>query len=94
MATNNILVNLSEATTKEALHAALKDALSFPDYYGGNLDALHDCLTGIAKPTEVTFAGYKACKRALGSDFYRFRQVIEDSAAENANLTINWRRKN
>ena len=27
------------------VHSEIKNALDFPDYYGGNLDALHDCLT-------------------------------------------------
>lgn len=90
---NSIYVDLSTVTTKEALHETLKTALLFPDYYGGNLDALHDCLTDIRTPTEITFAGYKAAKKALESDFYAFRNVVEDSADENENLTIQWRRR-
>ena len=86
-------VDLSGVTTKEELHAALKEGLSLPDYYGGNLDALHDCLTDFAEPVEVTFCGYKPAKKALVSDFYAFRTVIEDSAEENGNLTIRWRRR-
>ena len=39
---NTVLIDLSKITTKEALNAALREGLSFPDYYGGNLDALHD----------------------------------------------------
>lgn len=27
------------------MHSEIKNALDFPDYYGGDLDALHDCLT-------------------------------------------------
>ena len=27
------------------MHYAIRDGLDFPDYYGGNLDALFDCLT-------------------------------------------------
>ena len=27
------------------IHGILKESLNFPDYYGGNLDALFDCLT-------------------------------------------------
>lgn len=90
---NTVLIDLSKITTKEALNAALKEGLSFPDYYGGNLDALHDCLTDITEPTEVTFAGYKAAKKALEADFYAFRNVVEDSADENENLTVKWRRR-
>ena len=29
---------------REALHAELKEKLGLPAYYGGNLDALNDCL--------------------------------------------------
>ena len=32
---------------RSALHRAFAEALSFPDHYGNNLDALHDCLTDI-----------------------------------------------
>ena len=29
---------------RDALHAEIKEKLGLPDYYGGNLDALNDCL--------------------------------------------------
>ena len=29
---------------KPSLHEELKEKMAFPDYYGGNLDALNDCL--------------------------------------------------
>ena len=29
---------------REAMHAELKVKMKLPDYYGGNLDALNDCL--------------------------------------------------
>ena len=32
--------------SREALHQALAALLAFPAYYGKNLDALHDILTG------------------------------------------------
>jgi len=34
--------------SEEQMHDALRSALSFPYYYGKNLDALNDCLTGLA----------------------------------------------
>ncbi len=95
----NFIIDLSEVKTVEVLHATLKEALGFPEYYGGNFDALHDCLSDIAvkaseeSPVSFTFSGYKKAKRALESDFYTFRNVITDLAEEYPNVTVNWRRK-
>lgn len=92
-------VNLTEATTREALHAALKAGLSLPDYYGENLDALHDVLTDLTagasadSPVEITFAGYKASKKALSDDFYKFRELVEDVAESTEYFTVFWRRR-
>ena len=38
-------VDFSEIQYYIEIHEALKRDLDFPDYYGGNLDALWDCLT-------------------------------------------------
>ena len=38
-------VDLSEVKDYIEIHEVLKRDLDFPDYYGGNLDALWDCLT-------------------------------------------------
>ena len=96
---DNLTVDLSGIKTVEDLHNELKEAFEFPDYCGGNLDALHDCLTDIAvtateaDPVIVTFAGYKKAKRALGSDFHNFRNVLNDVAEEYPNFIVEWRRK-
>ncbi len=38
-------VDFSEVENYMDIHEILKRDLHFPDYYGGNLDALWDCLT-------------------------------------------------
>ena len=38
-------VDFSEVKHYIEIHEVLKRDLDFPDYYGGNLDALWDCLT-------------------------------------------------
>ena len=104
MAENNrtfdtLTVDLSGVKTAEQLHEELKKAFEFPEYYGGNRDALHDCLTDIAvkatdaDPITVTFAGYKKAKRALGSDFHNFRNGLNDVSEEYPNFVVEWRRK-
>lgn len=39
-----IILDGNQMTGRAALHAHLKEKLALPDYYGGNLDALNDCL--------------------------------------------------
>lgn len=40
-----VLLDGEKIRSKADVHAAFAEALSFPDYYGNNLDALHDMLT-------------------------------------------------
>jgi len=40
---NKIILDVLQL--KERKHAYLKELFDFPDYYGGNLDALYDCLS-------------------------------------------------
>ena len=74
----------------ETLHRVLAAGLQFPDWYGGNLDALHDCLTEINQPTELVIRGSDALETALGSYAAAFRRVLTDSAAQNDALTVTW----
>ena len=74
----------------ETLHRVLAAGLQFPDWYGGNLDALHDCLTEINQPTELVIRGGDALETALDSYAAAFRRVLTDSAAQNDALTVTW----
>ena len=44
---NTICLFGSDFDSPASLHAALKNLLSLPDYYGGNADALSDCLSDL-----------------------------------------------
>ena len=39
-----IILDGKRMVDRDAMHAELKEKLGLPDYYGGNLDALNDCL--------------------------------------------------
>ena len=60
-----IILDGKRMTSKEEAHAYLKEAFGFPDYYGGILDALHDCLTEMGE-MEVEFQNTDEMKAALG----------------------------
>ncbi len=40
-----VVLDAMKMQTREEAHVYLKDALELPEYYGGNLDALYDCLS-------------------------------------------------
>ena len=48
-----IILDSGQLLEPEAAHAYLAEKLMLPDYYGGNLDALYDCLTEIGEDTQL-----------------------------------------
>lgn len=70
------------------LHRAFANALSFPDHYGNNLDALHDCLTEIHEETRIRLENWEAAESALGNYARNAKRAILDAAIENTNLAV------
>lgn len=60
-----ILLDGKRMTSKKDAHGYLKEVFGFPDYYGENLDALHDCLTELDE-MEVEFRHVDEMEAALG----------------------------
>ena len=52
-----IFLDASSYRTAAELHQALKLLLDLPDYYGGNADALYDCLSERAAIPKLRVAG-------------------------------------
>ncbi|MBR0085598.1 MAG: HAD hydrolase-like protein [Lachnospiraceae bacterium] len=82
-----IEINVTRITDKKELHSVLKDRLGFPEYYGNNLDALHDCLTDICEDTCIFITGFEELKGELGGYADTFLWVIDDSSRENPHLS-------
>lgn len=69
--------------SQEELHYQLKTVLHLPDYYGKNLDALWDCLTGeVALPVELTWVNFQTSKDALGDYAENLRQLFQEAEEE------------
>lgn len=79
-----IILDANKLVSRQEAHLYLQEALSFPDYYGRNLDALYDCLTDLDE-TEVQFIH---AEEATGTYFDRIRIVFEDAAEDNSRLTV------
>lgn len=56
-----------------------------PEFYGRNLDALSDVLTGyIDEPVEIIFRKTSAARETLGTEFSRLVLALQDIVVETA----------
>ena len=75
--------------SQEELHAFVARKLGFPDYYGGNLSALADCLSEMCVPTRITFCiNEYDVEPGMQAYLLRFVQVCAREALVNENLTL------
>ena len=65
---------------KGSLHSELKTKLCLPDYYGENLDALWDCLTGFVEtPIEIEWTNYRLVEDSIGEYAKKTLRCLEDA---------------
>ena len=77
-----ILCDFARLGTADAVYDYLTKELSFPAWFGRNLDALHDCLTDIGAPTRLVLTG------AAAPLAQRFLPVLKDAARQNRYLSV------
>ncbi|MCO1582275.1 barstar family protein [Crossiella sp. SN42] len=86
------VVDGSELRTKRAVLQAFARALSFPDYFGVNLDALYDCLTDLSwlPPGEhrLHWTHAEVLRRSDPAAFAGISEVLADAVAANPRLTV------
>jgi len=80
------IIDCSKIYTKEDLHRIFRETLSFPDWYGNNLDALYDCLTDISGT--VRLLNWEIAESNLGAYGQKAKKVIAAAALRNADLDL------
>ena len=80
-----IALDAERLRRREEAQAYLREAFGFPDYYGNNLDALHDMLGETA--ARVVFYNTAALYEKYGYAG-RVLRVCLDAAEENPRLTV------
>ncbi|MER0467169.1 barstar family protein [Bacillus cabrialesii subsp. cabrialesii] len=78
-----IIIDGKDFENKEVLHETLKDKLEFPGYYGGNSDALWDCLTvWMDLPLTLVWRNFEFSKKFLGSYADDALEVLQEAQEE------------
>jgi len=79
----DIILDGGKVDNKDQLHAVLKEALQLPDYYGNNLDALWDCLTGwVEMPLMIRWLHFQESEEKLGEYSQLLLQLFRDAEEE------------
>ena len=84
----NIIIDGEKIEDMADIHSIFAGELSFPEWYGNNLDALYDCLTDISEEVTITLVNRDELFEKLNVRYGRFLKALEYSAKENENLKI------
>lgn len=81
-----IFIDCAAIASREALHHTFASALSFPAWYGKNLDALYDCLSGICACIHLQH--WEQAEAALGNYGKNARRVLCQAAENSEKLEV------
>ena len=86
----DILINCEKLRSRKVLHDYLEQELLLPDYYGRNLDALHDILRSINRNGAVTFHIINREKQSsrMVSLYQAMLDMLTDLGRENPNICV------
>lgn len=79
---NTYLLDGRDMTNRETAYAVIARTLHFPEWFGGNLDALADCLGEMKKNSEVIFLHTEALDAQLGDYGEKLLACFRDCARE------------
>lgn len=81
-----ILIDGEKITDISLLHKQFSDTLSFPDYYGNNLDALYDMLSERTEKIVVILVNSGALKSNIGDKADAFLKLMKDIENQKENI--------
>ncbi|MBQ8525936.1 MAG: barstar family protein [Clostridia bacterium] len=86
-----IIVNFSNCKFIGEVHKVLKEAFSFPEYYGENLSALWDCLRYYSlDPISVEVIGLSEISEELSDYMNEIFQIFDEVHEENPGIIFQY----
>ena len=87
--TRNVRIIGARCTSQEELHEYIMKKLGFPEYYGGNLAALADCLSEMCTPINITVClNEDDLEPGMQAYMLRFVQTCAREALANENISF------
>lgn len=83
-----VFLNKRTVKSKEDLYRCFAEGFHFPEHFGTNLDALHDCLTEGNEKRIVVISDKKYLEETLGATYKGLCRVLGDAKKENSSLKI------
>ena len=72
-------IDFTNANHYLEIHQTIQKALDFPDYYGGSLDALWDCLRDmVGEPIHIEILGLDNIERKFGDYASKFVETFRE----------------
>ena len=85
-----IIIDGSQVTSKEEFFSVLRNQIGEDVLIGSNLDALHDALTSLTAPSDITIVERELLEQNLGTYWEKIYEVLMDCLDENYDLSVSF----
>lgn len=82
------LVDLTQVDSKREFHKAVAEGIELPEYYGNNIDALHDVLMEITEETQITFRDFAGFSDRCSHYANSVEAMLMDLTVENEKVIV------
>lgn len=87
---DKIYIDLTNVTLRESFWDKVCEAFECPEYFGKNLDALHDILSELDGPIEIVFINMSAFKKVLPGYVAALDEMLSDLVIECDNIFVSY----
>ena len=88
--TTEIIVDGGAVNSRDEFFSTMRSQLGENILIGNNLDALHDALTSITCPTDITVLNRSSLESVLGDYWNRVFSMLMDCLDENCELSLSF----
>ena len=84
---DKIVLDLTGCKYVRQIHRVIKETFDFPDFYGGNFDAMWDCMRDYCEDMDVSIKGLSTLPKEF-DDFSKTMLEIFEMVSKENNFTF------